>query len=335
MSHAITVNGRADAFPAQERESILDAGRRAGFAFPQACRNGNCFRCEGTLLSGEVEHLRSRERSVATNEPQPVLPCIVAARSDCALAVEGVYGPGELPVREVGAQVVAVEPLTPDVARVRLRLPAGKPVARLAGQYLEIRDGERNYAFSMASPPESGRDLELHIRHGEDNPSSLEVMALLRGAPTVVLRLPLGDCTLAAEPRLPLLFVAGSTGFSQVKAFVEHALAQRWTVPITICWGARNSGDLYLADLPAQWARAYANIRYIPVVTDGTPPTGGQQGLVPAVAAQCVAEPDRLLVYACGSPAMVYATLDALVARGVPAERIFSDVFAWAPRPAD
>jgi CDP-4-dehydro-6-deoxyglucose reductase len=335
MSHAITVNGRTDAFPAQERESILEAGRRAGFAFPQACRNGNCFRCEGTLLSGEVEHLRSHERSVATDEPQPVLPCIVAARSDCALAVEGVYGPGEFPVREVSAQVVAVEPLTPDIARVRLRLPAGRPVARLAGQYLEIRDGERSYAFSIAVPPESGRDLELHIRHGEDNPSSLEVMALLRAASTVALRLPLGDCTLAAEPRLPLLFVAGSTGFSQVKAFVEHALAQRWTVPITVCWGARRAGHLYLAGLAMRWSREHGNICFVPVVAEGEPLPEGRAGLVPDVAAQCVTDADRVLVYACGSPSMVYATLDALVAHGVPAERIFSDVFAWAPRAAD
>lgn len=334
MSHAITLNDRAAAFVAGEGESILDAGRRAGFTFPQACRNGNCFRCEGVLLSGEVEHLRSHARCAAAGGPQPVLPCIVAARSDCALSVAGVFWPGELPVREVRAQVVAVASLTPDIARVVLRLPAGKPVARLAGQYLEIVDGERAWAFSIASAPESGRDLELHIRHGADNPSSLEVMALLRGASTVTLRLPLGDCTLVGEPRLPLLFVAGSTGFSQVKAFVEHAIAQRWTVPITVCWGARRAPDLYLAGLAARWAREHANIRFVPVVTEGEPLPEGRVGLVPAIAAQCVTEPDRLLVYACGSPGMVYATLDALVARGVPAERVFSDVFAWAPRPA-
>lgn len=333
MAYAIRVNGRADTFAAGPGESILEAGRRAGFTFPQACRNGNCFRCEGKLLSGEVEHLRTHVRSTVASAPENVLPCIVAARGDCALAVEGVYGPGELPVVTVAAQVAGIDPLNANVSRVRLRLPAGRKIERLAGQYLEIVDGDNAYAFSIASPPASGRDIELHVRYGEENPSSLAVMALLRREPVVSLRLPMGECTLVGEPRLPLLFIAGSTGFSQVKAFVEHAIAQRWTVPITVCWGARTAGDLYLAALPAQWAREHANIRFVAAVSAGEPAPGMHAGLAHEAALAAVDDFSCLLVYACGSPPMVYAALDACVARGLPAERFFSDVFAWAPRP--
>lgn len=329
MPFQIHIRDRADAFEASAGESLLEAGRRAGFSFPQACRNGNCFRCEGRLLAGEVEHLRTHVRQPA---PDTVLPCIVAARADCTLDITGVYGPGELPVVDMAAQVVAVEPLTADVARVRLRLPAGRPVARLAGQYLEIRDGDAVYAFSIASPPASGRELELHIRYGAANPSSLQVMALLRREPVVQLRLPLGDCTLAGEPRLPLLLVAGSTGFSQAKALVEHAIAQRWQVPVTLCRGVRTRADLYLPELPGQWAREHANIRCITAVSDEPPAAGQHGGPVHEAALAAITDPAQVLVYACGSPPMVYALFDALVARGVPAERIFSDVFAWAPR---
>lgn len=332
MSFAITVNGRADAFAAEPGESILDAGRRAGFTFPQACRNGNCFRCEGRLLRGEVERQRTRERLRADGTPQAVLPCIVEARADCALAVEGVYGPGELPVLEVAAQVVAVEPLNHNVSRVRLRLPAGRKIARLAGQYLEILDGDAAYAFSIASPPESGRDLELHVRYGSDNTSSLAVMALLRDNGVVRVRLPQGDCTLAGEPRLPLLVVAGSTGFSQAKALVEHAIAQRWQVPIALYRGVRTHADLYLPDLPAQWAREHANIRCVSAISAGDGAPGMRRG--PVHEAVLADRPDfrNVQVFACGSPPMVYAALDAFVAAGLPVERFFSDVLAWAPR---
>src|SRR5690606_7014792 len=41
-----------------------------------------------------------------------------------------------------------------------------------------------------------------------------------------------------------------------------------------------------------------------------------------------------LQVYASGSPAMVYATLDALVEAGMAAQQMRADVFAYAPRPA-
>lgn len=334
MTFRIRLDGRDDSFVALPGESLLDAGRRAGFTFPQACRNGNCFRCEGRLLAGEVEHRRTHARLQAAESPEPVLPCIVEARSDCRLRVEGVYGPGELPVLDVAAQVVAVEMLNHNVARIGLRLPAGRRIARLAGQYLEILDPATGaaYAFSIASPPESGRDIELHVRHGEDNPASLAVMALLRGNAVVRVRLPMGDCSLAGEPRLPLLIVAGSTGFSQAKAFVEHAIACRWKIPVALYRGVREPADLYLPDLPEQWARQHANIRCISVISHAADTRGMRHGHVhEAVLAD---RPDfaNLLVYGCGSPPMVYAALDAFTAAGLPRAQFFSDVLAWAPR---
>jgi CDP-4-dehydro-6-deoxyglucose reductase len=349
-------------FPAHPGESTLDAGRRAGLAFPQACRNGNCLRCEGRLLMGSVQHLRSGHIAVAAsgdtrapglaNNPSadapacPVLPCIVTALENCTLAVDGVLGPGEMPVITVCAQRVAITALNHNVARVQLRLPAGKKIARLAGQYLEIVDGDNAYAFSMACAPASGRDIELHVRYGEDNPSSLQVMALLRRESLINLRLPMGDCTLIGEPRLPLLLIAGSTGFAQVKAFVEHAIAQRWQVPMAVYWGARTPDDIYLPQLTEQWQREHANIRCVTVISgDGiagkesagamtvTGTNDYRHGLAHDIALADCADLSSLLVYVCGSPPMVYAAQDAFVARGLPIERLFSDVFAWAPRP--
>lgn len=234
------------------------------------------------------------------------------------------------PPVDAQAQVVAVEPLNHNVVRVRLRL--AQDVARLAGQYLEIRDGDAAYAFSIASPPESGRDLELHVRYGDDNPSSLEAMALLRRSATVQLRLPLGDCVLGDEPRQPLLLIAGATGFSQVQSFAEHAIARQWTVPISVFWGARDAADFYLADVPVRWQRERANIRCRLVVSQGVPGDGMHAGLVHEVALAETPDLSRALVYACGSPPMVYAALDAFTAAGLPRAQFFSDVLAWAPR---
>lgn len=244
------------------------------------------------------------------------------------------------PVATVRAQRLGIDDLGAGVARVRLRLPADHPIERLAGQYLEIRDGEDAWPFSIASPPESGRDIELHIGHGPDNPASLAVMALLAREPVVELRLPLGECTLDAEPRLPLLFIAGGTGFAPVKAFVEHAIAQRFRVPVTVCWGARSAAGLYLRELPERWAREHENIRFVPALSGvddagcDAGPAGVVRGLVHEAALATVQDFGNLLVYACGSPPMVHAAYDAFVARGLPPARMLSDVFAWAPRDA-
>lgn len=334
QSHRIVLGTSGREFVAAAGESILAAGRRAGFTFPQACRNGNCFRCEGILRHGDVEHQRSHLRQ----QDGAVLSCIVEARADCVLEVAGVYGPGELPVLTVAAQVLAVSPLTPQVMQVRLRLPAGRKITRLAGQYLEILDdagaGKNASAFSIASAPASGRELELHLRYGDDNPSSLAVLALLQREPVVTVRLPQGDCTLVAEPRLPLIIVAGSTGFAQAKAFIEHAIAQRWSVPISLYWGVRTGADFYRQELLAEWRQQYPALRCVQAVSqeDGGPDR--HTGYVHQAVLTDRHDLTQRLVYACGSPPMVYATQDALVAAGLPPERIFSDVFAWAPRPA-
>lgn len=234
------------------------------------------------------------------------------------------------PVQDVAAKILALDALGHEVLRVRLQLDAD--VERLAGQYLEIIDGGRAYAFSIASPPESGRKLELHVRHGAANPASLEVVALLRRATPLQLRLPQGDCVLAAEPQQPLLLVAGATGFSQVQAFVEHALARRWSVPTTVCWGARRPEDFYVTDLPLRWQREHAHIRCHFAVSQGAVPPGMHAGVAHEVAMRLVPDFTRHRVYACGSPPMVYAARDALTAAGLPPARFFSDVLAWAPQ---
>lgn len=272
---------------------------------------------------------------VAPATAAPDITLHTAASQTLPLALDPSMQPAApLPVTEVIAQVMAIEPLGRNVARIRLRLPAERPVTRLAGQYLEILDGDNAYAFSIASAPGSGRDIELHVRHGEQNSSSLVVMDLLHREPVVRVRLPLGDCTLDGEPGLPLLLVVGSTGFAQAKAFVEHAIGERWQVPISIYWGARTAEDIYLDALARSWVADHANIRYIPVLSGPSAAAGFRTGLVHEAVLADVADFSGLLVHACGSPAMVYAATDAFIARGLPAGRIFSDVFSWAPRDA-
>jgi CDP-4-dehydro-6-deoxyglucose reductase len=46
---------------------------------------------------------------------------------------------------------------------VRLRAPAGKPPRYHAGQYLMIEREGGKAAFSLASAPHGGRELELHV----------------------------------------------------------------------------------------------------------------------------------------------------------------------------
>ncbi len=139
-------------------ERILDAARRQGFECPQSCRNGNCHICASLLVEGRVR------QDGEVRDHGELLACLAEPLEDCVLHWDGVLAPGQLPVRELSCQLAAYEAVGGDVVRLLLRLPAGRQPRYYAGQYvlLQREDGEWS-AFSLASAPGSGRELELHV----------------------------------------------------------------------------------------------------------------------------------------------------------------------------
>ena len=127
-----------------------------------------------------------------------------------------------------------------------------------AGQYLDlILPNGKQASFSIGSAPDQGRNLELHIRHVPSGEMSNDIIQYLQSASTVEVEIPKGDCYLQAHKissDTRLIFAAASTGFAQVKSVVEHLLANQFSNPIYIYWGARVEDDIYLGNLPLQWA---------------------------------------------------------------------------------
>jgi len=236
-------------------------------------------------------------------------------------------------------KVTGFEAIGDNVYRVRLHSEGGKPLHYRAGQYLDLLLPEgKKASFSIASAPDQGRDLELHIRRTQGSEFNALIFSHLSSSATVDVELPKGDVSLSLADVMPetrFVFAAASTGFAQIKSMVEHLLANQASNPIDIYWGARQEADFYLQELPRQWANEHANVHFVPVVSEPekSPGWSGRTGLLPDAIAEDLDRVDHLEVYACGSPGMVYALLDRLEAKGVAEGQIHSDVFAWAPRP--
>lgn len=304
-------------------ERILDGARRLGYDCPQSCRNGNCHVCAALLVEGRV-----RQNGVELDHGE-LFTCLAEPLGDCVLHWDGVLAPGELPVRELNCQVVECREVGGDVHRVRLRTPAGKAPRYHAGQYLLLQrpDGEMA-AFSLASAPHSGRELELHILARDDN--TLVLLAHLRASGFARVRLPFGDTHLAELPDGPLVLIAAGTGMAQMHSLVEHCRAAGFAHPVHLYWGARRPEDFYPLPHWAEWQRL-DNLSLHQVVSDPCA-WQGRRGLLHEAVREDFAELRALHVYASGSPAMVYATLDALVEAGMDAHQMRADVFAYAPR---
>ncbi|MFK0569973.1 NAD(P)H-flavin reductase [Endozoicomonas sp.] len=234
-------------------------------------------------------------------------------------------------------QVSDFQLLSEDVYRVILQCQQGYVPDYKAGQYLEILlAGGEACAFSIASPPLPGqKELELHIQKLPDRANSITLFnELERGRVSV--RMPKGRCFLPkgveTVSNKQLVFIAAGTGFAQMKSMIEFSQSQPGSTDIYFYWGARSPEGFYMPSLPVHWSSPH--FHYHPVVSEA-PEDGGWQGrhglLFEAVIDDKAFFTDSE-VFISGSPQMVYATFDALVAQEFKAEHIHSDVFEYAPR---
>lgn len=304
-------------------ERILDGARRLGYECPQSCRNGNCHVCGALLVEGRVE------QAGEVRDHGEIFTCIAEPLEDCVVLWDGVLAPGELPVRKLACQVVEVADMGGDVWRVRLRAPAGKPPRYHAGQYLMIeRENGEKSAFSLASAPHSGRELELHVLARESSAQTL--LEQLRRNPTVRVEMPFGDTHLSELPDGPLVLIAAGTGMAQMHSLIEHCRAQGFKYPVHLYWGVRRPEDFYEIEHWDEW-RKLPNLYLHKVVSDLCG-WEGRCGMLHEAVCEDLRDLSGVHVYASGSPAMIYGTLDALVEAGMDAHQMRADVFAYAPR---
>ena len=338
---SIEIQARGLCFTAEKDETVLQAALRNGFKFPYACDNGACYACEGKLINGTVQYKNTYNIISAPftshQESANVLFCLAKPKSNLIIEVEKVLAPNEMPVRKAKCQIQSVTQMSHDVKCVKLLLPAGKKFDYLPGQYLEIfLDKNGKSAFSIANAPGS-REIELHIRHTPDGASSDEIDDLLNNNSLISIEMPRGDCILKPENSNHLVFIAGSTGFAPFKAMLETSFKNNRQQTISLYWGGRTLEDLYLHKLITEWDKNYENFNYIPVVSEqGSQLTWtGRTGLVHEAVLEDFQDFSKgIEIYIGGSPAMVYAGFDAFKSRGLPEDRIYSDVFSYAPRPA-
>ncbi|OLO09251.1 NAD(P)H-flavin reductase [Salinicola sp. MH3R3-1] len=244
----------------------------------------------------------------------------------------------DMTIRTLTCQVETVEDLTPDVFRVVLegRVEA---ISHAPGQYLELELHEGTWVpFSIACADNGEGQLELHIQHWPERTHSARLRELLTHRNRLSVRLPSGDCFLPAGGGQPLLLIAAGTGFAQLKAIVEAALAENPERDISIWWAVRERRDLYAESLARQWAQTYSHVHFHAVVEaaetefEALPGIHWHRGRIDEALAAAFETLTGLEIYIAGSPGMVYACVDTLAPLGLAEHQVHSDVFSYAPR---
>ena len=336
MSHRVTITGTDVAFDCPEGKSVLDAALHAGIEMPYSCRKGVCGSCVGQIGSGEVAGLNGASITNETCLPGQVLFCVCAPVGDVVLKPASWKRLDPSARKTFTAKVQSNELAAPDVSVLRMRLPMGQRARFQAGQYLQVQmeDGSTR-SYSMANPPQESDSVTLHIRHVPGGYFSARV-GQLKAGDMLKIELPFGNVALEEGDLRPIVFVAGGTGFAPVKSILDDLAKRRVQRPITLIWGAREPGGLYLLTGVDKCSEQWPDFHFIPALSDVPADVlpGAFAGRVDqALQAQC---PDLggHVVYCCGSPPMVAAVRAGALAQGLALEDFHADVFVPGPAAA-
>lgn len=325
-------------------QTITDAAEEQGVDIYVGCENGVCMICQSERISGSF-HFRNTLGQQILDQEDKVLCCVANPLTDSELYMSSVQTPDFIEPLTYACQVSRMELIGNDMWRVDLLLPAGKTAKFWPGQYLLLHithtDGKvEQIPYSIACAPsdltgEDPRRIELHI--ASDTERSECIVCSLKDSPIVKVTMPQGECflnkrILSSYKDQPLILVAAGSGFTQIKSFVEATLAIHPEQEIHIYWSNKTAAGFYINSLPEHWAKSYTNIHYHPIIEQPDANWAGRKGMIYQVISEDFADLTNTQVFACGSPNMVYGTLDQLAKQGLSDKNMHSDVFSYAPR---
>ena len=116
VSAEVTVRPSGRVFFVEGRDSLLQAGLKAGLRLNYGCGNGTCGLCKARVISGDVVktmpydyHLSETERL----QGHTLLCAHSAASSEIVIETLEAHGPGEIPEQEIEGRVRSIAPLAP------------------------------------------------------------------------------------------------------------------------------------------------------------------------------------------------------------------------------
>ena len=329
VSAHVAVRPSGKDFFVEGRDTLLQAGLKAGLKFNYGCGNGTCGLCKARIISGDVTKVAPHDYPMSEAERLQghVLLCVhSAASSEIVLETLEANGPGDIPDQQIAVKLRSVTPLAPDTLHLHLQTPRTTRLRFLAGQSVTLsataagREAQATYA--IASCPCDERNLHFHIhRDGGDAFAQLLFDRALTSGSTINVAGPVGDFILWEGERR-LAFLACDTGFAPIKSLIEHAMAVDAAESFALGWLATRPDGHYLANQCRAWAEAFDQFRYVACTADD-PAMGAARLVGDMAAALLLAECD---VYVAGPAPFLESATVALQAIGVPAGQVYAAV---------
>ena len=203
---------------------------------------------------------------------------------------------------------------TTDTWTITLEPVAGEPLSIAPGQFVMV------YAFGIGEVPISVSAPPLVLTVRAVGAVTEAICAGGRGA-VLGVRGPFGTAwPIAAAREADVVVVAGGIGLAPLRPVVLHALERRDEYgEVALLYGARTPADLLYGVQLERW-REHASVDV--TVDAAEPGWGGKVGVVPRLVPTARFDPRSAVAFVCGPEIMMQFSVQALLDRGVPADRI-------------
>jgi len=232
------------------------------------------------------------------------------------------------------ATITAVRDETPTVRSFTLGLPAWP--GHRPGQHVDLRltaeDGysvERSY--SIASEPERAGSVDITVERIEGGEVSAFLHDIVVPGDRLEVRGPIGGYFVwEALQGDPVLLVGGGSGVVPLMAMVRHRARAGSAVPMRLLFSSRGPDEIIYRDELDRLTAAGDGFDAIHTLTRRQPDgwTGYARRIDEAMLSEVLAPlGSSVRCYACGPTALIETVANALVALGLPPDRIRTERF--------
>jgi CDP-4-dehydro-6-deoxyglucose reductase len=332
VSAEVTLRPSGHQFSVEGRDTLLQAGLKAGLALNYGCGNGSCGMCKVRVISGEVVKTMPFDYPLSEAEKQQgytLLCAHTAASAQITLETLEARGPADIAPQQIVTTVRAVRELGAHTRLLHLQTPRSHRLRFLAGQSATLArpasvatgGDDLRVTLPIASCPCDDRNLHFFVPR-EAGGAFVQMLFAGGLAPgeAINLRGPVGEFVLGEGSR-PLVFAACDTGFAPIKSLIEHALSLDASPSLSLYWLATRSDGHFMANQCRAWSEALDAFEYTALAA-GDPVAGARE-----VAAAIRADQfDVDCAFYLAGPAAFVGTLgQALLEAGVPASQIASE----------